>query len=89
MSELELAARTWLPRILAELADSAQVRIPLAMFYSSSLRRALDVELAGRGRSLQWNEARQSLDDAGHVVRVVPVAVRASHDSVDDHWDDA
>jgi len=78
----------WASRILTGLSDGSQMRIPLSVFYSTALRRELELEreLADGGRSPRWHEARPSLDDAGRLERVVPVAKRST---VDDGWDDA
>jgi hypothetical protein len=66
-------ADEWAPRILAGLADGSHLRIPLAVFHSSSLRRDLERELVEQGRSPRWDEAKPALDDSGRSVRVVPV----------------
>jgi hypothetical protein len=88
-SELDTeAARSWTPRILAGLAEGTQLRVPLAVFYYTSLRRDLENELAARGQSPQWEQATQSFDDAGRPLRVVPLidAPLARGSTVDDMW---
>ncbi len=80
------ATRFWSARILAGFAAGSQVQIPLAVFHSAMLRRDLETELATRGASPCWDRATASLDDAGRLVRLVPVEpVPAA--SVDDGWD--
>jgi hypothetical protein len=91
--------QSWTPRILAGLAEGSQLRVPLSVFYFTSLRRDLETELAERGQTPMWDEATASFDDAGHPLRVVPlVAIQVkpapvssmtaadSGSSVDDLW---
>ena len=83
-----MTAQVWAPRILAGFADGSPLRIPLGVFYSTALRRALERDLAERGGSPQWDEAKQSFDDVGRLVRIVPVVRVERAQTVDDGWTD-
>lgn len=71
-------------QLLGALAsDRARLRMPLALFYSPSIRTEIEHQLAARDLQPQWDRAKTLVDARGTLIRFVSITriacVRSHH----------
>jgi hypothetical protein len=58
---------------IASLGYGDELRVPLAVFFCTSVRGEIERQLEGRDLHPQWDAARKAVDLAGTPIRLVPV----------------
>ena len=73
-STITIPSGKWVPQVLASLDHkSAQLRVPLAVFFNETVRGEVERELGSRDCYPQWDLASKSVSDRGAPIRLVPV----------------